>query len=394
MKQSNQSIGVLIDRMNVGGVEKIAIEEVKALRKLGVNASLVVLSRKAVVENAFSDILEDVPVIYLDDRLPRVLKLTFKFPVFNFFSLFHITYPVFLPFVVKKNEFNYLIVHGTYTCFTAISLKAFRKIPFSTFIWDPVSYILGRVYEAKFLKPLMWALKKIAYLIDRWVIRSTEVVLVGGSAHNRFIHSIEKSKSIETIYPSVHPLIRLKKKKGYVLMVTAWKRGKSPEYVFELAKQLPKIKIKMVGKWIDPSYQEEFEAMIKTHELTAQIEIVGAVSESQLTGLYAAADILLQTNDDRGFGMPAMEAAGSGTTFIIPEGQGVCELFTNGKEGYYTKEKDTKKIVSLLRAAHSDPKNTLNMGKLAWEKVKNEYSWENHAKKLMSVINRSGSTKI
>ena len=30
-------------------------------------------------------------------------------------------------------------------------------------------------------------------------------------------------------------------------MVTAWKKGKSPEYVIELVKKMPKIKIKMVS---------------------------------------------------------------------------------------------------------------------------------------------------
>ena len=65
-------IGVLIDRLNVGGVEKIAIEEVRALIEAGHDAYLVVLRRKAVVENAFPDLLKDVPVIYLDDRLPSI----------------------------------------------------------------------------------------------------------------------------------------------------------------------------------------------------------------------------------------------------------------------------------------------------------------------------------
>ena len=42
-------IGVLIDRLNFGGVEKIAIEEVAALRKINEDAHLLILRRKAVV---------------------------------------------------------------------------------------------------------------------------------------------------------------------------------------------------------------------------------------------------------------------------------------------------------------------------------------------------------
>ena len=79
-------IGILIDRLNVGGVEKIAIEQVRSLREEKVDAYLVILRRKAVVSNAFPELLKKIPIIYLDDRLPEILRFSFKFPVFYFFS--------------------------------------------------------------------------------------------------------------------------------------------------------------------------------------------------------------------------------------------------------------------------------------------------------------------
>ncbi len=386
-KNKQSKIGVLIDRLNVGGVEKIAIEEVKALRAMGQDAVLVVLRRKAVVPNAFPDLLKGVPIVYLDDRLPRLLRFSLPFPVFNFFSTFHITYPFLLPFVVKKSEYDYFIVHGTYTCFSAISLKKIRKIPFSAFIWDPVSYILERVYSKNFLSPVMWVLKKIAYVLDSFVIRNMDKVLVGGDAHNEFIRQIDPKKKIATVYPSVHPLKKLLKKKDYVLIVTAWKRGKHPEYLLDIVKEVPGIRIKMVGKWVDPEYRKEFTQLLKENKLTKRIEIIGEVSEDELTKYYAEAQILLQTNDDRGFGMPAMEAAGRGTTFIIPRGQGVCSLFADGEDGYYTKEKDTKTICSHLNRLNKDKNLSRSLGINAWKKVKNNYSWEQHGRGLLQVIN-------
>lgn len=382
-------IGVLIDRMNVGGVEKIAIEEVIALRKAGQDAQLVVLCEKAVVKDAFSDLTKDIPIVYLDKRLPRLLRLSFAFPVFSFFSLFHLTYPIFLPFVVKKREFDYFIVHGTYTCFSAITLQKFRDIHYSGFIWDPVSYILERVYKGKFLAPLMWLLKKIAGLVDRILINSMDNVLVGGSAHNSFIHRINPDKPIETVYPSVHPAKKPLAKKDYVLMVTAWKDGKNPEYIFDIVKKLPDIRIKMVGKWVDPDYRQRFEQAVKKQEYNKQIEIVGGVSEAALANYYAHARVLLQTNDDRGFGMPAMEAAGYGTTFIIPRGQGVCSLFKDGEDGFYTKERDTAAITGLLEQFMYDKQAATRVGEKAWRTVVNNYSWQKHAKSLILLINKT-----
>ena len=378
-------IGILIDRLNVGGVEKIAIEEVIALRKLGEDAQLVVLRKKAVVPNAFPDLLRNVPIVYLDERLPAPLRFSFRFPVFSFFSSFHLTYPILLPFVVKRKEFDYFIVHGTYTSFSAATIKKTRRIKFSAFIWDPISYILERVYKTNFLAPALWILKKLAYVLDRFLINNMDNVLVGGSAHNAFIHKINSHKTIKTIYPSVHPISKPLKKDNYVLMVTAWKDGKHPEYILEIVRQLPNIRIKMVGKWVNPLYRQKFEKLVEEKGFTQQIEIVGGVSESELVKYYAYALVLLQTNDDRGFGMPAMEAAGCGTTFIIPRGQGVCSLFTDGEDGFYTKEKDTTTILSLLKQIMADKELATKLGNSAWSKVKNNYSWEKHANELKQV---------
>lgn len=382
-------IGILIDRLNVGGVEKIAIEEVIALRKLGEDARLVVLRKKAVVKDAFPDLMKDVPVEYLDDRLPALLRLSLPFPVFNFFSLFHVTYPLFLPFVVKKKEFDYFIVHGTYTCFSAITLRKFRHIRFSGFIWDPISYILDRVYGSKFLAPLFWLLKKVAYILDKAIIRNMDNVLVGGSAHDAFIHRIDPGKPIKTVYPSVHPATKPIKKEAYVLMVTAWKDGKHPEYIFEIVKQLPDIRVKMVGKWLDPAYRQAFDKAVEDSGYGKQIEVVGAVSETELAKYYGHARVLLQTNDDRGFGMPAMEAAGYGTTFVIPRGQGVCELFVDSEDGFYTEEKDTKTIVKLLKQLMGNEERAASIGKKAWAKVKDNYSWKKHAQGLRLIVEKS-----
>lgn len=387
--KSSPKIGVVIDRLNIGGVEKIAIEQVTALRKLGEDACLVVLREKAVVPNAFPELLRNISVIYLDQRLPKALRWSFQFPLFHFFSSFHLTYPLFLPFVVKKKEFDYLIVHGSYTCLTAVSLKKFRKIQFSAFIWDPSSYILERVYGNKVLAPLMSILKVAARRLDKFLINNMDNVLVGGPAHNAFIKKMNPKKKIVTIYPSVHPIRKPLKKDSYVLMATAWKRGKHPDYILEIVKAMPEIRIKMVGKWLENAYYVEFKKLVKQHGFGQQIDIIGEVSEAQLSNVYAHAAVVLQTNDDRGFGMPALEAAGRGTTFVIPRGQGVCKLFADGQDGFYTKEKDTKAIVQFLRRIVKDHKLAVSMGTRAWEKVIQNYSWQNHANQLKDIINKS-----
>jgi len=381
-------IGILIDRLNVGGVEKIAIEQVRSLIAEGHDAELIVMRRRSVVADAFSDLLKNIPVNFLDSRLPPAFRGSFGFPFFNFFSFFHLSYALFLPFVVKDKEYDYIITHGTYTAITAIALKKRRHIGFSVFIWDPVSYLLDRVYVNKIPRILFKLIKSIALPFDRYIIKNTDSVLVGGHAHDDFIKSVNPNKPIDVIYPSVYPAKKLGHKDGSVLVITAWKRGKNPEYLVDLIKALPTLNIKMAGKWVEDEYRNEFEQFITQNNVQDNIEILGAVSEEELSRLYSASLVLLQTNDDRGFGMPAIEAAAHGTTFIIPKGQGVCDLFTDGEHGYYTTEMDTKTIVSLLSAILSDPKLAIRMGRAAWAKVKENYSWQQHAVELAAVASR------
>ena len=379
-------IGIVIDQLNVGGVEKIAIEQVTALRNKKVNAKLIILKKKKLIDTTFDQLLKDVPIVYLDSRLPSILRFSFKFPVFYFFSSFHLSYPFLIPWIVKDNEFDYLFSHGTYTSFTVVAIKMIKGVHFSSFIWDPVGYILGRVYKDKFPKFILSFLLFLSRFLDSLIIRNADTVLVGGDAHNAYFKGLDEDVRIVTIPPSVDIIKRpVRQKAKYILTVTAWKRGKNPEYLIELIKKMPGISIKMAGKWIENSYRAEYVELLKRQHVEKSIEVLGGISEKGLKKLYSEASLVLQTNDDRGFGMPALEAAGNGTTFIIPRGQGVCNLFKDRIDGFFTKEKDTLQIVKYIKLLLLDRELNQRMSRHAWETVRNNYTWDKHAEKLLHV---------
>lgn len=376
--------GVLIDRLNVGGVEKIAIEQVNALRKIGVDAQLLVLRRKGIVNNAFEDRRKKIPTIYLDDRLPKYLKFTFNFPVFHFFSFFHLTYPFFIPFVIKKDEFDFIFSHGTYTTFTALMIKKISKINYAVFVWDPISYILERVYSRRF-GILLKVILPISQFFDRIIVQNADAVLVGGEAHSKFLKKF--GQNITVISPAVTPTKEpLKDRNGKVLIVAAWKYGKNPEFIFDLLEKNSSLRFDLVGKWLVPQQKKKFIAELKKRKYTKQINIVGPVSDEELNNNYKKSQVVLQITDDRGFGMPALEAAGNGTPFVIPKGQGVCKLFKDKIDGYYVKEKNTQEILMRLSELVSDKKRALEMGAHGWKTVVDNYSWENHARKLQRIL--------
>lgn len=373
-------IGILIDQLRVGGVEKIAIQQVRNLNKQNVESILLVMRRRS--DSPLSDLIHNVPVVFLDDRLPLFFRFSHRFPLFSFFSLFHISYAFFLPFVIKDKEYDHIIGHGTYTGFLLKNLRIMRHIPYSLFVWDPVCYILSKAYSHNMLSRIT----SFGKLIDKWIVGHAKILFVGGPAHNRYLNEIKPSK---VLIVEAAPGVKIEKtisskKRDYFLAVTAWKAGKYPEFLFRLLRKIPDLHFIVAGKWLNEDYQDWFVKQIKENGFSKQIHITGALTERKLRQYYKQALAVVQINDDRGFGMNALEAAACGTTFIIPRNQGVCKLFRNHKDGYFVGERNIKEIVSCIKKLKKKT-NAIMMGKHAY-RTSLSYSWENHVRKLLNNI--------
>ncbi len=388
MDVKKAKVNVMIDRLNIGGVEKTAIIQVRELRSQGVQSKLWILSRKSIVQGAFSDLLKDIPVEYLEDRLPGPLRFTFRIPPAAFFSLFHLTYSIFLPFVIKSSEVDYIIGHGSYTTFTAVTLKKFRGIHYSIYFWDPVGYILNRVYSNKISKILIKFLNFIGETMDKTLVRNADYVITASTTHNDYFRNTCKAKDSKLIFiPPGAPLgSPSAEKDNSVIVVTAYKAGKDPNYILEIAEKLPNVKFKVIGKWLDPQLKNDFINMRKKMKLEKTVEIMGAANEKQLSEYYPKAAVLLTTNLEVGFGMPVLEAAAWGTTSIVPKGSGVCVVFEDSIDAFYTSEKDTNDIVEKLTLLTSDTAKAKEMGLNAYKKVKTDYTWQEHGKKLYNLL--------
>jgi len=384
----NLKVGILIDRFNVGGVEKIALEEVRAFREIGIKAELLVLSRRAVIKNAFKDLRDDIPVTYLDDRLPRAFKFSFKLPFFYFFSLFHLTYPIFLPFYIKSKEIDLIVSHNTYTSFTAFTLSKFRSIPYIIYVWDPISYILKKAYTKGPIAALNFLLVPLGRFIDRLLVNRASAVLVSGDCHDEYLGRILKDGSKKFFLPPGHdPKMKVPSKRGdYVFTATAWKEGKGLENLIQIISEIKSARLKIAGKWIHGSYLKKIKYLIDKLKISDRVEILGEITEQRLNQLYGKARVSVIVNDERGFGLLALEAAANGCPFIIPEECGAARYFKDGQDGFYFRFGDNKVLKENIEKFISDERLAYEMGKHAWTVVKNKYSWEMHVRKIKNII--------
>ena len=380
-------IGVLIDQLRYAGVEKIAVNEVLALRRMGFEAKLVVMQRGRLDKYVFKEILENIPVVFLSDRLPFTFRFSFKFPILSFFSLFHLTFPFLSSPKVGRKEFDILISHGTYTSFTAIALWKLRGIPFISYMWDPASYIVESVYSERIRFSLLLSLMKaIGMFVDKRILNNSRLILTACKTHLSLLNTQSVAGKVQLLYPSTDPASEVNRhKENYMLVATAWKDGKEPEYLFEIAKRNKDLKIVIAGSWHPKEYQQCFMEKLNSLRLQEQITVTGALSEEKMREIYGNALFFLQFKADIGFGMPALEAAANGCTFVIPEGQGVCDLFESGVDGFYIKEKDLEAMITYIKLFEREKDLATKMGMAAWTKVKQKYSWSQHAYDLSRV---------
>ncbi len=380
-------VAVLVGQLtHLGGVGIAAVNEVRELRKMGFNAELVILFRKKEFDSKKIFKAQDIPLVFLSDELPRLLRINFKFPFFSFFSLFHLTSIFTTPWLIKRHGYQLLLVHETYNCFAAMAAAKYNRIKLISFIWDPTAYIVPRVYGQGALKPLMPVLENMAKLIDKIILRNSDVTLLGSSLHERLLRSFNKKAKMVKVFPGAEPLERLPQERGkIVISLTKWDQGKNPEFLLATARRLKgNWQWLLAGNWVDKEQEKNFRQKIKKDDLEKKVILLGKISDKKKIEFLSKARLLVHPIIEA-FGMFGLEAAACGCPIIIPRSSGVSELFQEGKHGFFPKENDLNTFVKKTQLLLDEEKKAISMGREA-QKVAKRYSWRYHAQKIAKVI--------
>jgi glycosyltransferase involved in cell wall biosynthesis len=381
-------IGVLIDRLVVGGVEKTAIEEVRALREMGLDATLLVLKRDPVVPLAFRDRISGIPLEYLDDRIPKVLRAARRIPGFYFFSFFHLIYAIALPFRVAFREWDVILSHNSYTSLTAQMLWRTRHIPYCMFVWDPIGPILTKAYTAGLVRLLRPVLLPIGRGMDRLLAKGAHSLIVSSPSYVEYlVNATGGSKSIVVQPPGCFPASAIRKKVGnHLLSATSWKEGKQLETLLLAMTDVPDAKLVVAGRWLHDEYREGMLTLVSQLGLADRVRFEGEYDERGMAHLAEDALCMVTTNAELGFGMPALEAAAQACTFICPETSGVTGSFTNGIEAFYFTEGDSVELSKLLQQLVSEPDLAYRAGVAAWHRAQTSLTWRHHAETIALAL--------
>ena len=391
LKGEPMRIAVMLDRLEVGGVEKVAIQQVLALRELGHDARLVVLKKRGAGLSAFAEELAEVPVDVLETRLPPLLRASRAVPGFPFLETFHFTFPLMAHRLVRRDEYDVILCHSSYTCLTAFAVQRTRGIPVAAVIWDPTLHVItSSAYADRVLGRVSAALAPLARRFDRWLVRRARLVVLGSLAYRDYVEELGAQR-ILVLHPGAVPTERIRpasERQPEMLAVTAWKHGKRPERLLPLLEPNPDLRLVLAGAWLDADLREAFEAEVERRGLGNRVEITGEITEQALAERYATAQFVVQAWPSPGFGLSPLEAGAQGTTFVIPQGQGSAELFRDGIDGLIYDPADEGALATAVDRMTAHPEATLAMGRSAHERVCRRASWRARAAELVTELER------
>lgn len=386
MSKKGLKIGVVIDQLLPGGVQIAAIEEVKNLRLLGHQAELLILMRKK-YSFQFEYLVKDVPHKYLSDSYPWPFRSTIKFPIFAFFSTLHLLSPFLAPRVIEKKSYDFLISHGTTTCFTTLSLWHKKQIPYIAVIHDPMVFILKNVYSKTSLRLLFPILIPLSFYLEKAFVKEALFTAIVSGFHQKFIQG--KYRIDPIILPhGCNAARKIPEKRGEsILALSRWQKEKRPEFLLEILKELPKAKMIIAGVWTRNLDLEEFKQLVKKLGLQKRVKIISQFKAIDLPNLFRQARVWVHPHFEA-FGMGGLEAASFGCPIIIPQASGVTDLFRHEVDGFFPQKVTLNEYKKYIRRLLNDERLAFKMGENAWWKIKQEYSWQAHTQNLITLIKR------
>jgi len=144
----------------------------------------------------------------------------------------------------------------------------------------------------------------------------------------------------------------------------------------------------MINAWIECGYPSKLvmggrdTEGFKLEENMDKFHILGTVDN--IADFYFNISFYIQPSVVEGFGITPLEAMAFGRPVIVAEGAGMCELVTDGKDGFVVPIRDIQAIKDKINYFFDNPDEIQRMGKEA-RKTAEEYTWDKIRKQYITI---------
>jgi glycosyltransferase involved in cell wall biosynthesis len=129
---------------------------------------------------------------------------------------------------------------------------------------------------------------------------------------------------------------------------------------------------------------------IKKSGIENRIIQTGFVDDADLPVLYSLAKVFCYVSYDEGFGLPVLEAMASGVPVVAANTGSLPEIC--GEAGNYVNPHDPADVAAMIYILLTDEKLYAEKRRKGMERAK-DFTWDKTAKRLMTLIERTGRGK-
>lgn len=380
---SNSSGGVVHLRLAVfvrvlwnGGVQRTAIESVRALKSLGSDCDLIFIRR------AFSTygLPAGTRILFDQNMEGRRRWSSLLWLLTSIFARHRgrdatVDLDLMARACRVAREYDLVIYVDQWAALIGLWNKILFGRPFVLFLHE-----FFRRPPSRRLYPVLMI---PAVVYDHTIIALANSVITS-SSYNYQIVSSKRQRVWLARLGCAEAASHQTERKRQVLSLTLWDRGRKPWIYLEMAKNVPNVEFIMAGAWTEQDYKEEIKTIAKQ---LPNVRITGEISEEQRERLLEESLVYLRFGwSERGPGMGGLEALGHGCIVVANSDLGISEILTNGIDGFIVNKVDPTEVSALLRDILSYSPSRLEAIGSAARALCRRMSWEEHARVLLQAI--------
>lgn len=385
-----------------GGAERVVINQARSLKALGhqVTCYVAALNRKRCFPEKTSDM-----------RIKTYL-LNLALPKFEYLTSLALILPTASLVSRKLKKYDVILTHHEPAPW--IAYQVFRKyqIPYVSYMHHPPRFIYPRSVEKAMGWGHNWDMRIMSSFEKKFqIVKRLDYVAVT-NARSVVVNSNNVARQVELIYgikPTVcspgvglpvgnryrqtgDVLKRLGISKPFILSTSRHTPHKRLDWLVsilsKITKEMPSLTLVLVGAF-HPTYTPKLKQMteILGERKTA---FINYVTDEELAFLYREAAVYTYTAPEEDFGLGPVEAMLYATPVVCwDDGAGPSETVVDGITGFKVKPYDLDEFARKTLKILQDNELRRNMGARAAVYVRENFSWDKHAKTLESILETS-----
>lgn len=375
-----------------GGGERIVLEEARGLIKRGYKVE--VYAPTLDPKMCFPDLIREIGV---KTFIPTIID---KLPLRNALRMLSVS--IFAPFFAPKFLNTDIFIGANQPgAWIAFCIAKVLGKPYIIYLNQPNRIVYPRpvdvefgwtttVTDYQFLYKLFRLVKPVFSYLDAISIKSANSILVNGNYIGQVIENIYSNWVIDNPAGSYLHSFSPSKRSRYALITNRHDPQKRFDYVINamalVVKKHKEAKLLIPGPYT--KHTHELIRLTKKLKLEKNVLFLGKVTESKLQQLYKNAWVYCYPSPEEDFGLGPIEAGSWGIPTVAWNHAGPTVTVEDEVTGFLAKPYEVTDYAEKMLMLFKNKSLRNKMGKEAWKRTRDKFSWDNHIDILEEEINK------